>query len=94
MRQRLAFLSALCSALLLGGGLLVSGCVQFQPTALYTGVEPAPVPERPRTLELAVEPIIFEDQTDDTVWFQDDTRCTQGVVTNEIVYSGQRAVAE
>ena len=93
MPRRFHSFPAFVSALLLAGGLLVSGCVQFQPVALYTGVEQAPMPERPRTLALAAEPIIFEDQTDDTVWFQDDTRCTQGQVTSDVVYAGQRAVA-
>ncbi|NBC18903.1 MAG: hypothetical protein GVY18_16495 [Bacteroidetes bacterium] len=73
--------------------LVASGCVQFQPATLYTGVEPAPVPERPRKLTLAAEPIIFQDQTDDTVWFQDDERCTQGRVTSEVTYEGERAIA-
>lgn len=73
--------------------LLVSGCVQFQPASLYSGVEPAPVPERPRTLALAVEPQIYADQADDTIWFQDDTRCTQGSLTEEVVFEGRRAVA-
>lgn len=72
--------------------LATSGCVQFQPTALYTGVEPAPVPERPRKLTLAAEPIIYEDQNDDTIWFQDDTNCTQGRVTQDEVYEGERAI--
>jgi hypothetical protein len=73
--------------------LAASGCVQFQPASLYSGVEPAPTPERPRALALAVEPVIFEEQTDDTVWFQDDERCTQGRVTSEVAYEGDRAIA-
>lgn len=83
------------SLLALGLAVVLStpGCVQFQPAALYSGVEPAPVPERPRMLSLAVEPVIYEDQNDDTVWFQDDTRCTQGRVEEDVVYSGQRAIA-
>ena len=71
----------------------LTGCVQFQSRQLYSGVEPAPVPERPRTLALAVEPEIYADADDDTVWFQDDARCTQGAVTSDVVYDGQRAVA-
>ncbi len=71
---------------------LSAGCVQFQPVALYSGVEAAPVPERPRTVALAVEPVIYADQADDTVWFQDDTRCTQGRLTEDVVYDGRRAV--
>jgi hypothetical protein len=69
-----------------------AGCVRFQPASLYTGVEPAPVPERPRALALAAEPLVFQDQTDDTVWFQDDERCTQGRVTSEVAYQGERAI--
>ena len=72
---------------------LASGCVQFQPATLYDGVEPAPTPERPRTLALAVEPQIYDNADDDTVWFQDDTNCTQGELSQDIVYEGQRAVA-
>ena len=90
MRQRLS--SSLSFGTLLVASGLLAGCVQFQPAALYTGVEPAPMPERPRAIQLAAEPIIFEDQTDDTIWFQDDTRCTQGSVTSDVVYAGQRAV--
>ena len=73
--------------------LALGGCVEFQPVALYAGVEPAPVPERPRKLELAVEPVIYHDAADDQIWFQDDTRCTQGRLTTETVYEGERAVA-
>ena len=69
-----------------------SGCVQFQPVALYSGVEAAPTPERPRTVRLAAEPIIYDDQNDDTIWFQDDARCTQGGLTEDVVYEGRRAV--
>ena len=87
MTVRPALLSAACLALALGG------CVQFQPAALYAGVEPAPVPERPRALELAVEPVIYQDAADDQVWFMDDERCTQGELTTDVVYEGERAVA-
>lgn len=73
--------------------LAVSGCAQFQARQLYAGIEADPVPERPRTLSLAVEPTIYDDATNDTVWFQDDTRCTQGELTTETVYGGERAVA-
>ncbi|MEM1043736.1 MAG: glycan-binding surface protein [Bacteroidota bacterium] len=92
MSQRLSS-RLVFSVLFLAGAMLASGCVQFLPAALYSGVEQAPVPERPRTLALAAEPVIFSDQTDDTVWFQDDVRCTQGEVTSDVVYAGQRAVA-
>ncbi|MEM0961323.1 MAG: glycan-binding surface protein [Bacteroidota bacterium] len=73
--------------------LAASGCVQFQPQQLYTGIEAAPVPERPRSLALAAEPIIYSDANDDQVWFQDDVRCTQGSLTEEVVFEGERAVA-
>jgi hypothetical protein len=79
-------------ALILAVVLSAPGCVQFQPAVLYSGVEPAPVPERPRKLSLAVEPVIYEDQNDDTIWFQEDANCTQGRVTDEVVYEGERAV--
>lgn len=72
--------------------LALAGCVQFQPAQLYSGMEAMPAPERPRTISLAVEPTIYSDQNDDTVWFQDDARCTQGAVTEEVVASGRRAV--
>ncbi|MEM6327195.1 MAG: hypothetical protein AAF791_08760 [Bacteroidota bacterium] len=72
---------------------LLTGCVRFQPAALYSGVEPLPVPERPRSLAIAVEPEIYEDANDDQIWFQDDARCTQGEITSDVVYSGKRAVA-
>ena len=72
---------------------LLSGCVQFQPQQLYAGYEAAPAPERPRTIELAVEPVIYSDANDDTVWFQDDARCTQGGLTEDVVFDGRRAVA-
>ena len=78
---------------LIAGLVLVSGCVQFQPVQLYAGYEPEPTVERPRTLELAAEPIIYHDAADDTIWFQDDARCTQGELTSEVVYEGERAVA-
>jgi len=84
MSHRLPLLAAL---------LLVSGCVRFQPAALYAGEAPAPVPERPRSLALAVEPVIYADAADDTIWFQDDARCTQGALTTSVVRSGERAVA-
>lgn len=67
--------------------------MQFQPAALYSGIEPAPVPERPRKLSLAAEPIVYQDQDDDTIWFQDDTNCTQGDVVSDVVYEGQRAIS-
>ena len=77
---------------LAGLALLASGCVQFQPAQLYAAVEPAPVPERPRTLALAVEPTIYDEQADDTIWFMDDERCTQGRLTEEVVHGGSRAI--
>ncbi len=73
--------------------LAVSGCVRFQARPLYAGVAPAPAPERPRTLALAVEPTIYADADDDQVWFQDDARCTQGALTEDVVFEGERAVA-
>ena len=73
--------------------LLASGCVQFQPQQLYAGYEAASAPERPRTIELAVEPVIYSDADDDTIWFQDDARCTQGELTEDVVFDGRRAVA-
>ena len=73
--------------------LVLAGCVRFQPVALYDGVEPLAAPERPRSLRLAVEPEIYADANDDTVWFQDDTACTQGGLTEDVVYDGERAVA-
>ncbi len=72
---------------------LTAGCVRFQPAALYTGTESARVPERPRTVALAVAPVIYSDQADDTVWFQDDARCTQGRLQGDVVYDGARAIA-
>ena len=92
MRQRFPSRPLLRSAVLLASVVLASGCVEFRPAVLYTGVEQAPPPERPRSLALAVEPVIFQDQTDDTVWFQDDERCTQGRVTSEVVFEGERAI--
>lgn len=71
---------------------LLSGCVRFQPVALYTSTDAPVVPERPRAVELAVAPVIFDDQTNDTVWFQDDVRCTQGRVAGDVVYDGARAI--
>ena len=78
---------------LFAGLLLASGCVQFQPQQLYAGYEAAPALERPRAIELAAEPVIYSDAADDTVWFQDDARCTQGELTEDVVYEGRRAVA-
>ena len=72
--------------------LAATGCVRFQPVTLYTGVEQAPVPERPRSLSLVVEPTVYDDQADDTIWFQDDARCTQGRLTEEVVFEGERAI--
>ncbi len=79
---------AMLAALAIGA----TGCVQFQPVSLYDSVEAAPVPERPRKLSLAVEPTIYADQNDDTIWFQDDARCTQGKLTEDVVFGGRRAV--
>jgi hypothetical protein len=92
MAVRRSALSLFAPATLLVAVVMLPACVQFQPAVLYTGVEPAPVPERPRMLSLAVEPVVYEDQNDDTVWFQDDTNCTQGRVTQDVVYEGRQAV--
>ncbi|MEM8558865.1 MAG: hypothetical protein AAGG50_13685 [Bacteroidota bacterium] len=73
--------------------LLAPSCVQFQTQQLYSGVQSVPIPERPSSIKLAAAPTIYADQNDDTVWFQDDTRCTQGEVTSEVVYEGDRAIA-
>ncbi|MGB3545147.1 hypothetical protein [Rubrivirga sp.] len=70
-----------------------SGCVQFQTQQLYAGLEAAPTPERPRTIALAVEPTIYSDADDDQIWFQDDARCTQGRLVEDVVFEGERAVA-
>lgn len=88
--SRFSFASgAILLALLVGA----TGCVRFQPAVLYDAVEAEPAPERPRKLSLAVEPTIYSDQNDDTIWFQDDERCTQGSVTEDVVFEGRRAVA-
>ena len=87
---QLRFFPSVLGVLLLA--VAASGCVQFQPASLYTGMAPAPMPERPRSLALAVEPVIYEDQNDDTIWFQDDTNCTQGRLEEEVVYEGERAI--
>ena len=93
MSNRRSACSTLVTGLLAVALVVVApGCVQFRPSSLYDGVELARVPERPRKLELAVEPVIYEDQNDDTIWFMDDERCTQGRVTEEVVYEGNRAV--
>lgn len=84
--------SALACALILASVSFTSGCVRFQPAVLYSGVEQIPPPERPRSISLAVEPVIYADQHDDTIWFQDDTRCTQGRISTDVVYAGERAV--
>ena len=89
-RTRSPFLS---TALIITCAVLLSACVRFQPVSLYDGVATSPPPERPRTLALAVEPEIYRDQNDDTIWFQDDARCTQGELVSDVVYEGQRAVA-
>ncbi len=91
MADRLSFRISLAAALV-GLATVGAGCVQFQPVALYDAVEAAPVPERPRSLSLAVEPMIYGDQTDDTIWFQEDTNCTQGQLTEDVVFEGRRAV--
>ncbi|WP_412063061.1 hypothetical protein [Rubrivirga sp. IMCC45206] len=80
------------SVLLAVAGVALPGCVEFQQVSLYSGVEQAPVPERPRKLSLAVEPMIFADQNDDTIWFEEEIGCTQGRLTEDVVYSGNRAV--
>lgn len=82
----------IATTLLLVSVFLIQGCVRFQPAVLYTGVEQLPPPERPRMLSLAVEPTIYEDQNDDTVWFQDDMRCTQGRITSDVAFDGERAI--
>ena len=86
-------LAALRSATLVGLALAISGCVRLQTQQLYTAVEAAPVPERPRSLALAVEPVIYADDDDDTVWFADDPACTQGRLVEDVVAQGRRAVA-
>jgi hypothetical protein len=68
--------------------------VQFQQTALYSGVEAEPMPERPRLLRLAAEPVIFGDsfEGDDTLWFEEEMGCTDGGLTREAVAEGDNAV--
>lgn len=85
---------SLCSLLAFAAlALGTAGCARFQPAVLYAGVAPVPPTERPRAIALAVEPVVYRDAADDTVWFQDDTRCTQGALTTEAVFEGARAIA-
>ncbi|MEL6705638.1 MAG: hypothetical protein AAFY55_04630 [Bacteroidota bacterium] len=83
------FLVALVVALF---AVTASSCVRFQTANLYDGVALAPPPERPRVISLAVQPTIYDDQNDDQIWFQDDVNCTQGQLTEEVVYEGERAI--
>jgi hypothetical protein len=73
--------------------LAVPGCVQLQQQQLYSSIATEPAPERPRTIRLAAEPVIYADADDDSVWFQEDVNCTQGELTEAVTYEGRRAVA-
>ncbi len=91
----MAALSSPLASALLAAVLAVAagGCVRFQPVALYTGVDAPVATERPRDLALAVAPVIYDDQNDDTIWFMADARCTQGGLTEDVVYDGRRAIS-
>ncbi len=54
-------------------------------------MEPAPVPERPEKLSLAVEPVIYADDDTD-LWFMENPDCVQGQVTTEVVAQGEQAI--
>lgn len=70
--------------------LTATACVQFKQAQLYSGVEQEPTPEKPKTISLLVEPLIYDDGTSD-VWGIETNAC-QTVTTTDVAYSGNEAL--
>lgn len=77
-------------------GLMLQGCVEFKEVALYDGMEPLPSKQKPESIESLLEPIIFEDNTNDTwgIVGQDIGvgDCGTSKLTYEHVHSGLTAI--
>ncbi len=76
-------------------GMLLMLClscgIQVKNAALYDGYEQRTPPPKPEKLVLAVEPEIFaEDGTN--FWTPEDSDCTVGKVTEEVVHNGSAAL--
>jgi len=76
---------------LFGLALVLSGCVEFKEISLYDGVEPAPVIDKPESIQKVVEPVIYNDDPS-YVWGVEDETCKRASYTYDEVYSGDRAI--
>jgi hypothetical protein len=68
-----------------------SGCIQLKTRTLYDGVRMEPKPPKPTSISALVEPIIFQDDASD-VWGMEDTGCTNGKISTDVVHTGERAI--
>lgn len=71
--------------------LSAASCATFKTASLYDGDKPRYTQPLPSEIGLAVEPIIFYDDTRD-VWGLEKDDCKKASITEEIVHSGQRAI--
>lgn len=71
--------------------LVTSGCVQMKTLSLYDGEEAVPKPQKPKEIELLVEPRIYDEDATD-VWGLEKGDCMEGNVTEEVAYSGKESI--
>ena len=74
-----------------GLAIAISGCVEFKQITLYDGVKPAPVMEKPESIDKIVESLIYDDDPSD-MWGIEDEICKRAEYTNDVVYSGTEAI--
>lgn len=80
-----------CAAILACLITALPGCVQFKPMSLYDGAAaPTPVP-KPKTIALAVAPVIFKEDAS-YFWVTDNPKCTTGSLVSDVAHSGRSAL--
>jgi len=79
--------SLLFISLLIG----LTGCVEFKKLALYDGEEVLPPPVKPKSISMIVEPRIYDEDATD-VWGLEKDECQEGMLTTDVVYSGEEAI--
>lgn len=71
--------------------LFAASCVTFKTATLYDGDQPKYIAPVPSEIQLAVEPVIFYDDTRD-MWGLQKDECQEASITEEVVHSGERAI--
>lgn len=71
--------------------LLAFACVQVKQQTLYDGVEPEPKAEKPKSIDLVVEPVIYDDNAKD-MWGIEKDVCKDVRLSKEVAYESDESI--